>query len=537
MVDKVKKLPVVIVGGGPVGLALGLELGLHETHSVIIEQRDGKVNFPKMNSVSTRAMEFCRRWGVASKIRRASIGENHPLDVRTVTSVTGYELVRFKYPSYSERGKLDYTPEGNAVCSQLWFDPILLERARSIPWVTVRLRTRLDSFVQNEAGVIAEVTDLESQRKETIAAAYLIGCDGADSTVRELAGISLQGDPRLNTNLNVFFRCDSMLSFLGERPAQICRIIGPEGLWGMIHALDGRGLWRMTVNLPDGADPNSIDVTHIVRRAMGSDLEFEILAAYPWERRKVIAEHYRKDRIFLAGDSAHQMSTTGGFGMNTGIGDSVDLAWKIAAVHQGWGGLHLLGTYEIERKPIALRSVEEATSMFRKNRAMVPGSEVIYENSPEGERLRQLIAEAILTSDGRKQFETEGFQLGYRYDRSPIILPDGTSPPPDEISRYIQTARPGSRAPHAWLDKSRSTLDLFGRGFVLMCFGKSQNDVEGLVREASRRGMPLRVVHIDDQSIASLYERNIVLVRPDGHVAWRAASRMGINQQDSSTVE
>jgi hypothetical protein len=218
------------------------------------------------------------------------------------------------------------------------------------------------------------------------------------------------------------------------------------------------------------------------------------------------------------------MSTTGGFGMNTGIGDAVDLAWKLEATVKGWGGPFLLESYEVERKPIAMRNLEEATEMFLQSKAMHPGSDTIGEDSPEGERLRAAFTEALLAGNIRRQFEVEGIALGYRYDPSFIVYPDGTPPPPDEVSTYTQTARPGSRAPHAWLSAGRSTLDLFGDGFKLLLFGDKAPDVKDLLAAAAARQMPVAVVDIADPEIARLYEQKLVLVRPDGHVAWRSNS-------------
>ena len=521
MKRNVEKVPVLIVGAGPIGLALGLELSLNGIRCVIVEQRDGTVNLPKMNTVSTRTMEFCRRWGVASKVKQAGIGEDHPLDIRFITSMAGYELVRFEYPSYRERGKLDYTPEGNCVCSQLWFDPILLDRLRSVPNATIRLRTRLDSFTQDEAGVTAKLVDIESSRVETVSASYIVGCDGADSFVREATGIKLQGDPRLNSNLNIFFSCPKFFFLQNGRPAQMHRIVGAEGIWGNMHALDGRGLWRMTVQLKGDSHP---PVDSIIRRVAGCNVDFEVLAVYQWDRRKMIAERYRNGRVFLAGDSAHQMSTTGGFGMNTGIGDAIDLAWKLKATVEGWGGTHLLDAYEIERKPVALRNVQEATDMFWKNKALLPGSEAIGEDSQEGKRLRDAFTTTLINGNVKRQFDVEGVALGYRYDASPIVVPDGTPAPPEEMETYTQTARPGSRAPHAWLTEARSTLDLFGNGFVLLSFGKHEAEASTATDAASACGMPLIVISITDSDVASLYERKWILVRPDGHVAWRSDS-------------
>jgi 2-polyprenyl-6-methoxyphenol hydroxylase-like FAD-dependent oxidoreductase len=517
-----REIPVVIVGGGPVGLALALELGLRRVKCLLIEQRYGNVTLPKMNSVSTRTMEFCRRWGVAEKVKDLGVPRDYPFDVSFVTSIDGYELLRFELPSWVARGELNYTPEGNYVCSQLWFDPILLERVRSLPDVSVQHKTRFSSFKQDAAEIQVETTNVESGRQETIIAKYLVGCDGAESRVRELTGIKMQGLSRLNTNMNVFFRCDEILSLQVNRPAQMYRLVGADGVWGNIIAVDGRGLWRMTVHLRSDSDPNSFDVASHIRKAVGRTIPFEILAVFSWVRSQGVAEHYRNDRVFLAGDSAHQMSTTGGFGMNTGIGDAVDLAWKLEAAIYGWGGPRLLDTYETERKPIAVRNLEEAALTFRDQAALPSWGEAIFENSSLGARARAAFSETATTAESRRQYETEGVALGYRYDSSPIICSDGTPPPADEVCTYTQTARPGARAPHAWLSDARSTLDLFGEGFTLLRFGEDSPPIDEFQREFTKWGVPLTVIDIQEQQIATLYERKLVLIRPDGHVAWRS---------------
>lgn len=276
----------------------------------------------------------------------------------------------------------------------------------------------------------------------------------------------------------------------------------------------------MTVQLRDDAAP---DINSIIRRVAGCDVDFEVRAVFKWDRRKMVAARYRNGRVFLAGDAAHQMSTTGGFGMNTGIGDAVDLAWKLEATLNGWGGRFLLDSYEVERKPIAMRNLEEATEMFLQSKAMHPGS-AIGEDSPEGERLRAAFSGALLEGNIRRQFEVEGIALGYRYDSSFMVCSDGTPPPRDEVSTYAQTARPGSRAPHAWQSAGHSTLDLFGDGFKLLRFGRQAVDVRDILVAAAARQMPLAVIDIEAPEIAKLYERKLVLVRPDGHVAWRADS-------------
>jgi hypothetical protein len=265
------------------------------------------------------------------------------------------------------------------------------------------------------------------------------------------------------------------------------------------------------------------DIHDALRRAMGGDFDYEILSVMRWVRRELVADRYGAERVFIAGDAAHLMSPTGGFGMNTGIQDAVDLGWKLAAAVQGWAGSGLLRSYESERQPVAVRNVTEASSNLGRmlsTRQRRPPPE-IFQAGSAGDAARvdygRWFSETM-----RHEWFTIGFHLGYRYDDSPIIVPDGTPAPPLPTSTYVQSARPGARAPHAWLPDGCSTLDLFGRGFVLLRLGPDAPSGDGIRSAASAAGVPLEVVEIDLAEVNELYARRLVLVRPDGHVAWRA---------------
>ncbi|MGE5146602.1 MAG: FAD-dependent oxidoreductase [Candidatus Eiseniibacteriota bacterium] len=516
------RVPVLIVGGGPVGLALALDLGLRGVRTMLIDQRDGTITVPKMNMVNARSMEFCRRWGIAEKVKTLGWPEDFRNNVIFVTSMTGHLLARFDYPSYAERGVLPYTPEGSRRCSQLWFDPLMRDRASAQPNVTLRYRARLDEFTEHAKGVTATVTDLASGRRETVEADYLVGCDGAESLVRDMAGIAMVGSPVLSTSVNVFFLSRELPTIHDKGDAWANWLVGPDGQWGLIVAVDGREMWRLGISQVEAGEAfGTAEAEALIRRAAGRDFAFEIKAILPWTRRQLVAERYRAGHVFLAGDAAHLMSPTGGLGMNTGIGDAVDLSWKLAAVVQGWGGAALLDSYDRERRPIAEHNVGEATSNFRKLRAL-PGGPEIDDDTPAGAALRARIRDTIVKGGYDEEYVQEGTVLGYRYDDSPIVVPDGTPPIEQGPQVYVQSARPGGRAPHGWLTPGRSTLDLFGDGFVLLRFGGKDADVTALVDAARTRGLPLAVTDIADPALARLYERRLVLVRPDGHVAWRA---------------
>jgi hypothetical protein len=224
--------------------------------------------------------------------------------------------------------------------------------------------------------------------------------------------------------------------------------------------------------------------------------------------------------VFLAGDAVHQLSPTGAMGMNTGIGDVVDLGWKLAAVQQGWGGSKLLESYSAERQPVGVRAINHTSDFHISHGKFHDGFAAIEDDTPEGRALRAEVGPELVREVGR-MFRTIGLQLGYRYEDSPIIVPDDTEPVPDDPENFVASARPGCRAPHVALTDGSSTLDLYGRGFVLARFGQEAPGDHGIVEAAKARGVPIKVETIDNPEAAAIYETRLVLVRPDGHVAWR----------------
>lgn len=515
-----RHVPVLIVGGGPVGLALAGELGWRGVACELLEQNDGVIATPKMNEVNTRTMEFCRRWGIAEAVRNCPFPADHPLDVVFVTSMAGHELARMRRPPHARQQAGGDSPEHLQICSQLWFDPMLRAFAQSQPAVDLRYRTRLEAFEASDAGIIAELHDLQSGRRETISADYLVGCDGAGSFVRDKLGIVLQGKGLLSTSLHLYFRAPNLFARCGREPGVFFLTMDRDGLWANLRIIDpANDLWRLLLVDTGGLhNPEDIDQEGLLRRAIGRPIEVEWKGLSIWARRSVVAESYGKGRVFLAGDAVHQLSPTGALGMNTGIGDAVDLGWKLAAVLEGWGGAGLLGSYDAERRPIGLRNVRMATEFYLAHGDVGDDLAAIEEETEAGRLLRKQLGESLAKNVGR-MFRTLGLQLGYRYESSPICAADG-APPPDDPERYMPSAHPGGRAPHCWLRDGRSMLDLFGRGFVLLRFGEAPT--AAVEEAAKRRGVPLTLADVDEPDAAALYERRLVLVRPDGHVAWRS---------------
>lgn len=516
--------PVLVVGAGPIGLALAGDLGWRGIGCTLIESGDGAIYQAKMDMVGIRTMEYCRRWGIVPWVEQGGYNRDYPQDCIWVTSLTGWELGRERFPSPAEERPPEESPQKRERCPQNFFDPVLARFARQYAHVSMRYRTTLLGFEEQADRVIARVRDESTGREETVEASYLVGCDGGSSTVRQCLGIGMTGTPTLTYTTNIIFRCDALEKLHGKAPGYRFIFIGLEGTWATLVAINGRDQWRFS--LVGDAQKRTLseqEIRSAIVRAMGREFDFEILSVLPWVRRQLVADSYGTRRVFIAGDAAHLTSPTGGFGMNTGIQDSVDIAWKLAARLEGWGGEKLLASYELERKPVGIRNVSEATGNLK--RMLSPRLKAVppelLDASPAGDKARKAFGDAY-TEMMRREWFSNGIHLGYMYEGSPVIVPDGTPQPPDEVSTYRQTARPGSRAPHVWLADGRSTLDLFGKGFVLLRFGASPPPADKLVAAAAARKVPLEVVDIEHVKAEALYERRLVLVRPDGQVCWRA---------------
>ena len=511
--------PVLIVGGGPVGLALAADLGRRGIACTLVEQSDGTIYHPRANTVNSRTMEFCRRWGIAEEVRQAGTPPDFPLDIIYCTGLNGYPLARVDRPTYGGHKPLPTTPERSQRCNQLFFDPIMRKLAASFSSVRLRYRCRFESFTETADGVTCQVHDLAADRRETIKARYLVACCAGRSSVPQALGVRWEGQPVLSYHLNVFLKIKELWTRHDKGKAAFYFFVDESGSGPSLIELDGRELWRLGISTGQTQTaPEQMDIAAIMKEFVGPNIPYELVSVLPWTCRSIVADTWHRGNVFLAGDAVHQHSPSGGFGMNTGLGDAVDLAWKLAAALDGWGGPALIDSYEIERKPVAKRIVREATE----NQGPVgdPATRALIRvPGDDGDRARAKLHDDIIRERTR-MFVSDGLVLGYRYEPSPVIVPDGTPAPAESVSQYTPTARPGSRAPHAWLADGRSTLDLFGDGFTLLAFNGAAAAAP-IVAAAQRRGMPLKICAIDDPAIAALYERSLVLVRPDGHVCWR----------------
>jgi 2-polyprenyl-6-methoxyphenol hydroxylase-like FAD-dependent oxidoreductase len=517
----VTRIPVLIVGAGPVGLALAADLGWRGSECLLVEKSDGGISQPKMDMVGIRTMEFCRRWGMVDWVENSPYPRDYPQDNVYVESLTGYEFGREVVPSKNDEKIPPQSPQKRERCPQDMFDPIMRRLVGTFPSVTLKYRTSLIRYEEREDEVVATLRDEETGEDYQVVAEYLVGTDGGASSVRSQAGIKMIGKPVLTHTTNIIFRCPDLVALHDKGRAYRFIFIGPEGTWLTIVAINGADRWRMSIVGTD--EPRTYgeeEISALIRRAVGRDFDFETLSIMPWVRRELVADHYGTKRVFLAGDSAHLMSPTGG--MNTGIGDAIDLSWKLNAVLEGWGAPGLLQSYEAERKPVAERNVAEASNNLKlmlTPRTARPPKE-IFEPGPEGDVARKAFGDAYAQMMKREWY-TIGIHLGYNYAGSQVVVDDGTPPPPPEVATYTQTSRPGARAPHVWLDDGRSTLDLFGRGFALLRIGKDAPHASGLVAAATGAGVPLAVHTLLQPAVAAVYACRLALIRPDGHVAWR----------------
>ena len=518
------EIPILIVGAGPVGLALAGDLGWRGTPCMVIEQSDGSIYQPRQDLVGIRTMEFCRRWGIVADVEASPYPRDYQQDNIYIAGslAGGWEIGRHASPAMDDARPPPQSPQRRERCPQNMFNPILARFARSFDRVDVRYRSRFITLDEDAEGVTVKIEDLERGEHETLRARFVVGCDGAASGVREAVGISMTGNPALTFTTNIIFHCEGFESLHDKPRGYRFIFLDESGTWATIVAINGREQWRMSI-IGDSHERRELkrdEIEAAIRRAVGRDFDYEILSVVPWTRRELVAERLSEGNVFLAGDAAHCMSPTGGFGMNTGIGDAVDLSWKLTAMLRGWGGDGLVASYDTERRPVGLRNVTEASGNL--GRMLSPGSNPnLLAPGDEGDRVRDA-AGRDLTAAMQREWNTLGIHLGYRYDASPIVWPDASPVSADEVMTYTQTARPGARAPHVTLGEGASTLDFFGREFVLMRIGPAAPIGAPFIVAAAERELPLVVVEIDDPMVLEVYKRRLVLVRPDGHVAWRA---------------
>ncbi len=513
-----RRVPVLIVGGGPVGLALASDLGWRGIHALVIERKESRLDpAVKIMDIGVRTMEFCRRLGVADRIKNWGFPQDYPLDNAFVTSMRGLEIGRITMLSPGELGPSEFSPEWQVHCPQTSFDPILRDLALSFDGIEISYQQEFLSLAQSADSVVADVVDRSSGEAYQIECEYLVGCDGFTSAVRTSLNIPMSGRGVVDHSLNYMFRSAEFNEFgvIGHSKRYV--MVGDKGTWATVMAVNGKDLWRLTFYGANEQDVNSIDVDAAMRK-IGGDFAYELGAAERWVRRALVADRFHEGRAYLTGDAAHPVPPNGGFGMNTGFADSMNLGWKLAGAIEGWGGTRLVESYESERRPIALLVVEEAITNYDRLTASTQVPHVT-ELTPEGDEARKKLG-SQLQNENTKAWKPIGIHLGYQYVGSPIVHYDSGEPAPFDAINFVPAVVPGMRAPHAWLSDGRSTLDLFGEGYVILRLGKSAPDVSVLADAARDRKLPMVEHKITDANVVELYGDPLVIVRPDGHVAW-----------------
>lgn len=512
---------VVIAGAGPVGLSCAIELGQRGIGCLVVERNDRVGYSPRAKTTNVRTREHLRRWGIADALRAASpMSPDYPSDVVFATRMNGPELARFKNAMNGSRARNNLYSEEAQWVPQYVLEEVLRRHASSLPGVTVAFNTELVSFSESVDGVACEVRNLVDGAGRPVRSAYLVGADGARSGVREAIGATMVGEGAFSRNYSIIFKAPDLASRHGHGRAIMYWMVNDD-VPSLLGPMDEAGLWFfMATKLPGNLDPASVDPADLIRRGTGlPDLAVEIVGTDPWVAHRLVADRYATTRVFLAGDSCHLHPPFGGFGMNMGIGDAVDLGWKMAATLQGWGGSDLLATYAAERRPVHERTIAEAVSNYGAvgNQLVRPALE---DPGPVGEATRREVGDLIEATKVR-EFKTLGIVLGSRYADSPIIVPDGSPPPAEHVVLYTPSAHPGCLAPHLWLYDGSSLYDHFGQNFSLLVTEGHPSEAGPFAAAAATRNLPLTVVAPDDARLRERYEARFALIRPDQHVAWR----------------
>ncbi|MDO9402943.1 MAG: FAD-dependent monooxygenase [Polaromonas sp.] len=530
---------VVIIGGGPAGLMLAIELGCRGVACVVLEEDVGAPDFPKANATSSRTMEHYRRRGFSAEVRNLGLAPDHPQDVVYCTTLAGHELTRFAIPSRTEAlaqssfgdyGEESWpTPELPHRGQQMLIEPVLRAQALKYPSVKLMLGWRASAVAVNEREARIDAQHTVSGEAMALSARYVVGCDGARSLVRKTCGIRYSGLSEESREffggqmLSVFFSASGLYDLLGKKKAWQYWAVNARQR-GVLIAIDGIDRFLFCLQMRDDQTVGTVDYESAMFAAIGARFDYDLIAVAPWKAGfTLVADHFRAGRAFIAGDAAHLFTPTAGMGYNTSVDDAVNLGWKLAAVVQGWAPPELLDSYEAERKPIAERNTRFARAMADSiGRIQLPP-----DLEDEGAvAARQALGKA-LHQHVHSEFNIPGLQLGLRYEGSPIVAPEATAPVADEPNRYLPNARPGARAPHLWLQpqdgstQPLSILDLFGRDHTLLCLQPGEATAARWSAAASALGMPLAVVACDSAEARSLYGENLVLVRPDHHIAWR----------------
>jgi 2-polyprenyl-6-methoxyphenol hydroxylase-like FAD-dependent oxidoreductase len=518
-----KHTQVLIAGGGPVGLMLAIVLGHYGIRVMLVERNATTTRHPKMDITNGRSMELFRRFGVVDDLRKAAVPEENPFDVSWVTGMSGHELHRFRYPSPVEARRLiaehndgTQSREPPMRVSQVEIEPVLKRAAEACASVDVRFGIAFEDFREDADGVTATLRNSTTGDTEEVRCDYLAGCDGGGSRVRELLQIALDGTHRVAQRYMVHFR-STALDVL-QRWGIAWHYQSP---FGTMIAQNDCDIWTIHARHLTDDMLNAVVPSEIINTFCGTPIAHEVLVANAWTPHLLLAQSYGRGRVHLAGDAAHQYIPTGGYGMNTGIGDAVDLGWKLAAVLLGFGGPRLLDSYERERRPVGLRNREASAGHTRVRIAIAESYRDAFAGGTELSVAGRAALGAKIAAHGNAENESYGIEFGYVYDRSPIVASEPGAVPPSDPVRYVPTTMPGARLPSAFLKDGSALFDRLGAWFTLVNFGA--RDLTTLVAAAARANIPLQVLALQEPELDGIYGRDALLVRPDQHIAWRGS--------------
>ena len=531
--------PILVIGAGPCGLMLANELGRRGVEALVVDQESGVATAPQANATQARSMEHYRRLGFAHEIRALGMPGDHPTDVAYFTTYAGYELARAEFPPSNQAAarvrELAHVWNGAELphrVPQSLVEQVLYRHASGLPSISVEFNWRATGFEEAVDHVLTHLVHVTTGATRTIRSRYLFAADGGASVTRKQLGIGYGGGDAAERD----FMGGQMLSIYLDAPAFYDVVKAPRAwmYWtfnrrrrALLATTDGRGGFVLQTQLRKGEKVEDFDEAGAGRlfvQAVGRELPFKVTGVATWlAGRALVAERYGRGRVLLGGDAVHLFTPTGGMGYNTAIEDAVNIGWKLAAVVAGHAHPRLLDSYEIERRPIALRNTRFAAGFADSIGLYVP-SPAIESDGPAGEAARKR-AGFYLAQHGRAEFTIPGFTFGARYDGSPVIHDDGTPSPPDIPTVYVPTGKPGGRAPHAWRADDSSLFDHFDFDWTLLCF-RDPAGVPDLFRaEAERRGVNLTCLDLRDEPVAAdLYEAPFALIRPDQIVAWRGAA-------------
>ena len=534
---KGEQLPIGIVGGGPAGLMLAIELGAFSVPCVLLEEDADPPWFPKANSSTARTMEHYRRHGFADEIRSVGLPLDYPQDIAYFTRYSGgFELARLRGASRrdaltaSSDDPMWPTPEPLHRSNQIFIEPVLKKHAEAFETNTILFGWRVIEIEQTPDSVHVIAEDAQTASRRRFEFSFLAGCDGPRSFARKSLGIRHEGIG----NEDRAFMGGTMLATRLEAP-DFYNVVEGEAAWqfwainpdrrSIMIALDGKSAFTFHTQLPKGGKSSLEWVHESIKLTTGKPFNYKVVQMAEWTAGlTLVAERFQSGRIFLLGDAAHLFTPTGGLGYNTSIEDAANLGWKLAALYQGWGGPGLIDSYEAERRPVAIRNTNFARELANGlgGVSVVPTCE---EKTEAGDEVRRVLG-ARLQKHAEDEFNTPGVQFGTWYE-SPIILPSGSSSaaPSQDPHVYSPSATPGCRAPHVWLtgNRDRCLYDEFGRGFTLLQFDDA-GSLDGALDAASAINVPLKHVSVRNAEARQLYDAAFVLVRPDQHVAWRGNS-------------